>query len=121
MAERLGDDLALVFAQMTLGVALVHGQANAERDRGQNLLAEVKDVFLRLRHNLGELPFVEAYLARKMAREGDRHQAIPIMRAAVDHPFREGAFWGGVVSRRVSFWRHCSITGMTVTRTNPRQ
>jgi hypothetical protein len=42
-----GDDLAVAFARLTLGVALVHRQTNAERDRGQKLLAEVSDVFRR--------------------------------------------------------------------------
>ena len=47
IAERSGDDLALAFARMTLGLALVHRQTDAERDHGQELLAEVSDVFLR--------------------------------------------------------------------------
>ena len=96
IAERSGDDLALAFARMTLGVALVHRQTAAERDRGQKLLAEVSDVFLRRGHNLGELPIVDVYLARERARRGDRDDAIPLMRAAVDHLFREGQLlaWG---------------------------
>ena len=96
IAERSGDDLALAFARMTLGVALVHRQTAAERDRGQKLLAEVSDVFLRRGHNLGELPIVNVYLARERARRGDRDDAIPLMRAAVDHLFREGQLlaWG---------------------------
>ena len=44
IAERSGDDLALTFARLTLGIALVHRQTDAERDRGQKLLAEVSDV-----------------------------------------------------------------------------
>ncbi len=90
IAERSGDDLALTFARTTLGDALVHRQATPERDRGQQLLAEVSDVFLRRGHNLGELPLVEVYVARERARHGDRDDAIPLMRAAVDHLFREG-------------------------------
>ena len=74
IAERSGDDLALAFARMTLGVALVHRQTAAERDRGQKLLAEVSDVFLRRGHNLGELPIVNVYLARERARRGDRDE-----------------------------------------------
>ena len=62
IAERSGDDLAVAFARMTLGVALVHRQTDAERDRGQKLLAEVSDVFLRRGHNLGELPIVDVLL-----------------------------------------------------------
>ena len=44
IAERSGDDLALTFARLTLGVALVNRQTDAERDRGHKLLAEVSDV-----------------------------------------------------------------------------
>ena len=33
--------MALAFARMALGVALVHRQTAADRDRGQTLLAEV--------------------------------------------------------------------------------
>ena len=54
IAERSGDDLALAFARMTLGVALVHSHTAAERDRGQKLLAEVSEVFVRRGHNLGD-------------------------------------------------------------------
>ena len=50
IAERSGDDLALSNAQMTLGFALVHRPTAAERDRGQKLLAEVSEVFLRRGH-----------------------------------------------------------------------
>ena len=96
IAERSGDDFALAVARLTLGLALVHRHTAAERDRGQKLLAEVSEVFLRRGHNLGELPIVEVYLARERARRGDRDEAIPLMRAAVDHLFREGRLlaWG---------------------------
>ena len=96
IAERSGDDLALVFARATLGLALVHRHTDAERDRGQKLLAEVSDVFLRRGHNLSELPLVNVYLARERARRGDRDEAIPLMRAAVDQLVREGQLlsWG---------------------------
>ena len=81
---------------MTLGLALVHRHTDAERDRGQKLLAEVGDVFVRRGHNLCDLPIVNVYLARERARRGDRDEAIPLMRAAVDHLFREGQLlaWG---------------------------
>ncbi len=79
-----------------LCLALVHRQTAAEHDRGLKLLAELSDVFLRRRHNLSELPGVNVYLARERARRGDRVDAIPLMRAAVDHLFREEPLlaWG---------------------------
>jgi hypothetical protein len=91
-AERSGDDFALALARMALGVALVHRQTPAERDRGQKLLAEISEVL----YNLGDLPIVEVYSARERARRGDRDEAISLMRAAVDHLVRQGQLlqWG---------------------------
>jgi hypothetical protein len=95
-AERSGDDLAVALTRGTLGLALVHRQTAADRDRGQKLLAEVSEVFQRRGHNLCDLPIVNVYLARGRARCGDRDFAIPLMRAALDHLFREGRLllWG---------------------------
>ena len=96
-AERSADDFAVAFTRMTLGVALVHRDTAAERDRGHEVLTEVSDTFLRQRHWLCDLPLVNVYLARERARRGDRDDdAIPLMRAAVDHLFREDRLlvWG---------------------------
>jgi class 3 adenylate cyclase len=96
IAERSSDDVAVAFARMALGVALVHRHTDAECDRGQTLLAEVGNVFLRGGYLLCELPLVKVHLARERARRGDRDEAIPLMRAEVDHLFREGRLliWG---------------------------
>lgn len=77
-------------ARTTLGLALVHRHTAAERDRGKQLLAEMRDVFVRRRHNLAELPIINAYVARETARQGNPDGAIPLIRAAVDELFREG-------------------------------
>jgi class 3 adenylate cyclase len=96
IAERSADDMALVVARATLGLALVHRHTDAERSSGQKLLAEASDEFPRRGHFLCDLPIVNVYLARERARRGDRDEAIPLMRAAVDHLFREGRMpvWG---------------------------
>ncbi len=96
IAERSGDNLQLGVAWLTLGLALVHRHTDAERDRGQKLLAEVREVFLRGGHFLCDLPMLDVYVARETARRGDRDQAIPLMRAAVDHLVRGGQLlsWG---------------------------
>jgi hypothetical protein len=95
-AERSGDDLALGLVRATLGVALVHRDAAAERDRGQKLLAEVSEVFVRQGQNLGELPLIDVYSVRERAWHGDCDEAIPLTRAALDHLFPEGQLlpWG---------------------------
>ena len=89
---------------MALGLALLHRPTVAERDRGHKLLAEVSDVFKRRGYRLFDVPFVEAYLARERARRGDRDDAIPLMRAAADHLFRE---------KRVLLW-NIPVTGVLV-------
>jgi class 3 adenylate cyclase len=96
IAERSSDDVAVAMARMALGFALVHRQTDPERDRGQKLLAEVSDVFVRRGYLLCDLPFVNVYLARERAGRGDRDDAIPLLRAAVDHLFGEGRLlvWG---------------------------
>jgi hypothetical protein len=94
IAERFADDLALATARVTLGVVLIHRHTDEERDRGQKLLAEVSEVYVRRGHNLCDLPIVEVYLARERARHGDSDGAIPLMRAAVDTLFREGLLLG---------------------------
>jgi hypothetical protein len=96
IAERSGDDVALTVTRRTLGVALAHRPTAAERDRGQQLLAEVSEVFLRREYLLGDVPLVNVYVARERARRGDRDDAIVLMRAAVDHLLREGRLlvWG---------------------------
>jgi hypothetical protein len=90
IAEQSGDDVAFALTRMTLGIALVHRRTNTERDRGRQVLAEVREVFLRRGFFLADLPIVEVYLAREKAQCGDRDGAIPLMRAAVEHLFREG-------------------------------
>jgi hypothetical protein len=96
IAERSGDNLQLGVAQMTLGFALVHRHTDAERDRGQKLLTEVREVFLRGRHFLCDLPMLDVYVARETARRGDRDQAILLMHDAIDHLVRDGQLlsWG---------------------------
>jgi class 3 adenylate cyclase len=95
-AERSSDDVALAWSRLALGVALVHRHTDAERDHGQTLLAEVGDVFLRRGYLLCDLPLVEVYAARERARRADRDDALPLIRAAADHLFREGRLllWG---------------------------
>jgi hypothetical protein len=74
----------------------VHRNTDAERDRGQKLLEDASDVILRRGHNLSELRLINVYLARESARPGDRGEAIPLMRTAVDQLIREGQLlsWG---------------------------
>ena len=68
----------------------MHRPATADRDRGHKLLEEVSEAFLRQGYALSEVPIVNVYVGRERARRGDRDDAIPLMRAAVDDLFRDG-------------------------------
>jgi class 3 adenylate cyclase len=95
-AERSGDDFAVTQARGALGMALVYRRTAAERGRGHRLLAEIGEHILRTGGGLSVFLLVNVYSARERARRGDRDEAIPLMRAAVDHVFREGRLlvWG---------------------------
>jgi hypothetical protein len=97
IAEQSGDDVAVAISRMTLGIALVHRQTNAERDRGQRVLAEVGEVFVRRGFFLAELPIVEVCLAREKARRGDRDGAISLLRVAADGQFPDGRLLGWAI------------------------
>ncbi|OBJ62794.1 AAA family ATPase [Mycobacterium sp. 1423905.2] len=96
IAERSSDDFALAFARLTLGVALVHNETSDDHDRGERLLVEVSELFRRHGHNLSELPIVNVYSARDMARRGQPEEAIPLLRATVEQLATEGQLltWG---------------------------
>jgi class 3 adenylate cyclase len=89
-AERSGDDVALNFAWMSRGAALVHRRTAADHDRGQKLLAEIGEAYERRGQSRNLLPIINVCLARERARRGDRDEAIPLMRAAVDQLFQSG-------------------------------
>ena len=95
IAERSGDDLAVALPGGAWHGAGAQPNGCAAGPRTQ-LLAEASEIFVRREHNLADLSIVNVYLARERARRGDRDDAIPPMRAAVDHLFREGRLlsWG---------------------------
>jgi class 3 adenylate cyclase len=96
IAEKAGNNTALAFARMALGLALVHRDTTDERDRGRTLLADISDVLARHAHNLGDRPLVDVYAAWGKTRRRDRDEAIRLIRASTDHLVREGQLlaWG---------------------------
>ena len=100
MAESAGDDLGVAFTKYTKGLVLVHGDP-ADRDRGLQLLTEVRELTLEDRFYLSELPMIEMYAAREQARHGDVDDAINCMRSAHDLLFERGQFAWGVVASAV--------------------
>jgi class 3 adenylate cyclase len=93
IAEKSSDDLALGLARFTLGVALMHRDSPAERERAPEVLGQVRDMCLHGRLYSHLLPSIETWAARERARRGDRDGAIPLLREAVDNLFHEGQLW----------------------------
>jgi hypothetical protein len=88
--ERASDDLALGLARFTLGIALVHRDSPADRERGLELLGQVRDMCLQGRFYLSLLAVVDMCTTRERATRGDRDGAIPPLRDVVDDLFHAG-------------------------------
>ncbi len=90
IAERSGDDFAVANSRLALGLALVHRESPTDRDRGLQVLTQLRDMCLHQHFTLSELPLVEAYIAWEQARRGDLDGAIAALRAAVDDLWEAG-------------------------------
>jgi class 3 adenylate cyclase len=91
-AGGLSDDTALSFAKLVLGGTLLHREAAADRKRGLELLAQLRDSWLRERSYLHWVPIVDIVAAGARARRGDGDGAIPVMRMSVDDLLTRGEF-----------------------------
>lgn len=89
IVEQTGDNFGLGVIRFALGLALVHRE-DPDRERGLQLLAQVRDMCLEGRYTVTELPIANLYAARERARRGDRDGALPLLRAAIDDLFRSG-------------------------------
>ena len=101
IAERSADDFALGHARYALGLALMHRDSPADRERGLTVLTQLRDMCLHEHWTLSEVPFIEAYIAWEQARRGDLDGAIPALRAAVDDLFNAGQFAWAIPPTRV--------------------
>jgi adenylate cyclase len=89
-AERASGDSALGSVKLFLGAMLTHRPALADRQRGLELLTQVRDLWLRERTRLYLVPPANMAIAREQARRGERDSAIPLMRSAIEEQFQTG-------------------------------
>ena len=68
ITERSSEDFALGFARWALGMALVHRESPAERERGLAVVGHVRDMCLLGRIYQYMLPVLDVYVARERAR-----------------------------------------------------
>jgi class 3 adenylate cyclase len=96
VAEGLSGDTALGLIKGTLSGALLSRDAPADRQRGLEILTQVRDMWQRERSRLYLIPIGDVFAARERARSGDRDGAIPVMRDAVNQMHQAGRFGYGV-------------------------
>jgi hypothetical protein len=101
IAERSSDDFALATTLEALGLALMHRDSPADRERGLKVLTQLRDLCLHEHFTLCELPIVEAFIAWEQGRRGDLDGAIAALRAAVDELSRDGLLSWFVPATRV--------------------
>jgi class 3 adenylate cyclase len=98
-AQRASNDVALSFAEFTLGVALLSRGAAADRHRGLELMVQVRDMLHERIPSL--VPVTELVAAPERAGRGDRDAAIAMMRQALDELHQAGrlgySVWGAGV------------------------
>jgi adenylate cyclase len=92
-AEQSSDDIAVMLAQLSLGITLVH-RDGPERDRGWELLAQVRDTAVKERFSLSAVSVVDIHVAQRTTRSGDLDGAIGLARAVLEDLFDSGgAVW----------------------------
>jgi hypothetical protein len=106
VAEQSVNDVVLGLVRTTMGVALMHRDSLAERERGLELLGQVRDMCLQERFYQNEIRVTEMYTALERARGGDRDGAVLQLRDAIDRLFDKDQLSWSVPATRFS-WRRC--------------
>ena len=98
-AQRASSDIALIFAEYTLGAVLLYRDAAADRHRGLERMVQAHEWQRERMPSL--VPVTELLAGRERARRGDRDAAIPVLRKAVDELHQAGRLGFGVLGTRV--------------------
>jgi len=89
-AQRASSDIALIFAEYTLGAALLYREAGADRHRGLEMMLQAREW---QRERMPSLVAVtELAAGRELARSDDRDAAIAVMHKALDEMHQAGRF-----------------------------
>src|SRR5271166_1916703 len=99
-AHRASSDIALIFAEYSLGAVLLYRDAAADRHRGLEIMVQARDTWLPERMP-SLVPVTELVAGRERARRDDRDVAIAVMRKAVDDLHQAGRLGYGVFGTSV--------------------
>ena len=98
-ARRASSDIALIFAEYTLGVALLYRDEATDRHRGLELTMQARAWQPERMPNL--VPLTELLAAQERARRGESDAAIPVMRNALDVLHQAGQVGYDVFGTRI--------------------
>ncbi|TDK86077.1 cyclase [Mycobacterium paragordonae] len=90
------SNAALSIVKYGVAAALLHRDAGADRERGLELMMEVRDIWLSEPITF-LVPVAELWVARVRSWRGDHDPAVPVMRTAVDDLYRAGRPFFGVL------------------------
>ncbi|MCV7329434.1 AAA family ATPase [Mycobacterium cookii] len=93
-ARRASSDIALIFAEYALAVALLYREGADDRKRGLELMMQAREWQRGRMPSL--VPLTDLCAARETARQGDRDAAIAVMRNALDVLHQAGQAGYGV-------------------------
>jgi class 3 adenylate cyclase len=93
-AQRASSDIGVIFAEYTLGGALLSRDAADDRHRGLEIMLQAREWQRERMPSL--VPVTELFAARETAKRGDRDTAIPVLRTAVDELYEAGRVGYGV-------------------------
>jgi hypothetical protein len=96
MAEEAGNDPAVSLAQFGLAIALLSREAEADRERGLELMSRCRSTWLREQWALQDVPVTDIWAARERAMHGDRNDAVVAMRTAVEELLEERRLGYGI-------------------------
>ncbi len=89
VAERSGDDFAVVSAHATRGITLLRS-GSSQREEAIEKLLYAREAALQERFTMAIVPIIDAMLTLEKARQGDIGAAIDEMRAIVEGEFASG-------------------------------
>jgi hypothetical protein len=93
-AHRASSDIAVIYADYSLAVALLYRDAADDRHRGLEMMVQAREWQRGRMPSL--IPVTEVLAAPERTRRGDRDAVIPAMRNAVDKLDQEGRLGYGV-------------------------
>jgi hypothetical protein len=98
VVDTSGDDYAVTMVRYVLGTVLQLRDDAAARDRGLQILKEIRPMCLQGNFAMSELKVIDMNVGRAEAQRGDRASGLATLRTSVDHIFAQGQATYGIAA-----------------------